>query len=360
MQTNPGGVRRCLTNVEECDTIWLAHTLRVHGFLQHGHVVCVERSVVSSTTATIARLTVRYSADARGNLPTRLFLKISDPGSVPDLPAGVILGDARFYLALRDIECELPVPTCYDAALDEATRRCHLLLEDLSATHRPVQPGPDADAGDCRRMVECLADFHAYWWANPRLKTDFGGLPGRDSHLKYARSIQQELPEFLTALGDDLPRDDRRLYERVADGFSPAFGSLLRPEHLTLINGDAHPRNILLPYAAAEAGCIIDWQFHHVGVCTQDLRHTIGLAWPTQWRRSMEQHLVRHYHQRLVAQGVDYSWDDCWRGDQIGVLDNLFMPMWHQSLQFERSSWLPEVRRAVAAVVDLGCERLLQ
>jgi len=208
-------------------------------------------------------------------------------------------------------------------------------------------------------MMECFADFHAYWWNHPDLER-FGGLPADDEPLRYVRSVQATLPGFLDAVGNRLPSEVRRLYEQFARDFGPAYASLFSRQRMTVIHGDAHPYNVLLPRQSGGPGRIVDWQFHHVSVCTQDIRHTLGLHWNEEARRLLERDMLRRYHQRLVARGVrGYSWDDCWQGYRVGVIDNLFMPMWQWTLDMPQGEWFPSIGRAVAAVKELGCHELL-
>jgi len=348
-----------LHEVAECTASWLTGILRQGRALCEGTVEAVQYEATSSTTATVAHLRLRYSAEARGSLPQRLFLKISDPRRLPNLPRDFVLGDARFYQRIRSVADSLPVALCYDAAVDEGSARFHVLLEDLSESHAVASVSSPPDGERCLLMMECFADFHAYWWNHPDLER-FGGLPADDEPLRYVRSVQATLPGFLDAVGNRLPSEVRRLYEQFARDFGPAYASLFSRQRMTVIHGDAHPYNVLLPRQSGGPGRIVDWQFHHVSVCTQDIRHTLGLHWNEEARRLLERDMLRRYHQRLVARGVrGYSWDDCWQGYRVGVIDNLFMPMWQWTLDMPQGEWFPSIGRAVAAVKELGCHELL-
>jgi hypothetical protein len=352
------GESNVLTGVEQCGAAWLTGALRRAGALQSGTVVAVRRQVQATTTSTVAHLRLRYSRGARGERPARLFLKVPAADPKVRLPEGFRRGDVLFYQRIAGLRRPLPVPRCYSAAVDDAGR-FHLLLEDLRVTHAPVRPGPRTPVGRCRRMVECLADFHASWWGRGDLLRRFGPLPTRREPLRYGRSLQETLPGFLRAVGADLPAALRRLYARAAERFGLAVAAIHRPERLTLVNGDAHPANVLLARDGC-GGCIVDWQFHHVGLWHEDLMHMLGLCWPPARRRVIETDLLRCYHRRLLRGGVrGLDWDLCWRGYRLGAIDNLFMPMWQWTLHMPRAHWQPTIFRAATAVEELACVELL-
>ena len=120
-------------------------------------------------------LRVRYTANVPADAPTRLILKrnISEEWA---REAGA--EEVKFYTLVASLadHPRLTVP-CYAAAYDEDTGQSYLLLEDLSATHRPpvsreqliglVDAVPAAT--DISAVVETLAQLHAYWWDHPLL-----------------------------------------------------------------------------------------------------------------------------------------------------------------------------------------------
>jgi len=359
MSDTPDSPSVALHSIDECTAPWLTVTLQRSDALREGAVESVHCEATSSTTATVAHVKIQYSGEARGRLPKRLFLKVGDPGKLPKLPRDFLLGGVRFYQRIRSVAHELPIPLCYDAAVNEGSGRFHVLLEDLSGTHAVAGVTDPPDLGKCLAMMECLADFHAYWWNHQDLER-FGGLPADDEPSQYVRSVQETLPGFLDAVANRVSRTIRKSYERFARDFGSAYSSVFPRQHMTIINGDVHPYNVLLPTCAGGSGRIVDWQFHHVSVGTQDIRHTLGLAWTQDARRAIERDGVKHYHQRLIAKGVTgYSWNDCWGGYRVGVIDNLFMPMWQWTLDMPQEQWFPNIERALAATTDLNCQELL-
>ena len=83
--------------------------------------------------STTARLRPRYSSEATGERPSRLFLKIvrSDPDDEEAFGDSEVPYYTRDYLDVPDA----PLVRCHDAAYSAADHCYHLLLDDVTATH---------------------------------------------------------------------------------------------------------------------------------------------------------------------------------------------------------------------------------
>ena len=72
---------------------------------------------------------------------------------------------------------------------------------------------------------------------------------------------------------------------------------------------------------------------------------------------------MRHYHERLLANGVSgYSWEACWRDYSLGAINNLLVPLWAWVAQGRDLGWhrWHQIEKAMLAFHDLGCEQLLR
>ena len=114
---------------------WLTLVLGQSGVLGHGAVQTVEWEPTGAFNSATIRLGVRYTATVPADMPTRLILKrnISDAWA---REAGA--EEVKFYTLVASL-ADHPRSTvpCYAASYDENTGQSYLLLEDLSATHRP-------------------------------------------------------------------------------------------------------------------------------------------------------------------------------------------------------------------------------
>src|SRR5262249_46792135 len=143
--------------------------------LKRGHVTHInwrEGSFNAGYVSNVTSLTARYSEDAQGELPDRLFLKMSRPDVHPELLSRG-RHEVTFYQAMSASGRTSMLPHCYQAVSDE-NGASHILMDDLSETHfqKPV-PIPPSNR-HCEMIVESLAELHARWWNHPKLGNGLG------------------------------------------------------------------------------------------------------------------------------------------------------------------------------------------
>jgi aminoglycoside phosphotransferase (APT) family kinase protein len=342
----------------------LTEILLCDGALQHGNVRMIEsdsQTYNTALTSNVASLTVHYSDDATGARPPRLLLKMAKTDVHPEfLNRG--RHEVEFYRAIANILGNLPVPHCYDAEA-EASGYAHILIDDLSETHfqKPL-PIPPSNR-HCEMIVESLAQLHAMWWSHPRL----GHGVGERLSVERAQQIRQRLeatwPSFLDFLDDGLLPAQRKAYEGIlASSFlARRHRRLCELRQVTLIHGDPHTGNVMLPHDTAHhRAMLIDWGLWDINSAAIDLAFLMALHWSSQRRVVLEKRLLEHYHDRLVADGVgDYSWDDLWLDYREAVIVMTLIPIG----QFRRQSpagrvWFG-VQDSMAAFEDLHCAELL-
>src|SRR5262245_28716003 len=146
------------------------------GVLRTGVVTAVACDMESSEKgfiSNVATFDVTYSPDAVGDLPRRLFLKVTKSDLHPE-NRQVGQHEVSFYTAILPPSHDLPVPRCYYAEWDAESCHAALLLTDLSQTHfqRPL-PLPPSPA-QCQRIAESLARTHAHWWNHHELGKTIG------------------------------------------------------------------------------------------------------------------------------------------------------------------------------------------
>lgn len=186
----------------------------------------------------VARLRLEYSPDADVRLPARLFLKASRPDPNPELAASG-LKEVAFYQTVAPRMPPGIVARCYDLARDPETRIFHLLLEDLAETHFVVTEWPLPPTREqCERIIETYARFHATWWNEPRLGTEVGTLQDEAGLRQWLEGYQRRFVAFVDRLGDRLPAERRRIYERVIASAWTLTSRYRSREHLTVVHGD--------------------------------------------------------------------------------------------------------------------------
>jgi hypothetical protein len=214
-----------------------------------------------------------------------LFLKIAKPGFDAAVSARVGKTEVEFYTTVVHAMHDPATVRCYDAAYAPETGKSHVLLEDLSDTHFQTEWPLPPTQQHCEAVMECMATFHAFWWEHPRLGKDIGRLPTAEARKEGIVDTHRRVRDFIDFLGDRLSGDRRHAYDKILVS-PPSFWDRHRGTRLserkafTLAHGDAHVWSFLYPRdAATDHVRIIDWQFWHLGVGTDDLAYMMALHW---------------------------------------------------------------------------------
>lgn len=325
-------------------------------------VVCEMESSHKGFISNVATFQLTYSEGAQGNVPHRLFLKLTKPDLHPEYGA-VGEHEIKFYTDILPAGPPLPVARCYYAEWEATAGRAAFLLDDFSQSHfhrpLPLPPVPN----HCYRIVESLARVHAYWWNHPQLGKTIGTpLSPADADASLKR-LEATFPKYLDYLGDALLPAQRLAYERIfASAFLPRRAErLITQNTVTLIHGDAHTNNLLLPHDDQRGQVVlIDWHRWGIDVPLYDLAFLIALHWSAERRAALEQPLLRHYHAHLLQQGVtDYSWEECWRDYGENVIVVTLIPIGQFRRQMPAGVIWYGMENSVAAFNDLACVELL-
>jgi ecdysteroid kinase len=334
----------------------LSHALRRSGVLGDARIARVEVEREHTTILSrIVRLRLVYEGAA--GAPNALLLKTAHP----DRPAGKGgRHEVAFYADVAAATAAQVVPRCFEAAWDEPTKTWHLLLEDLSATHSaastwPLPPGP----ADCQRIVDAWARFHAAWWDDPRLGVSVGAW--NDEPEADLQRFARQLAVFADRHGDRLPTHRRDLYDRLLAA-APRLAARYRTHrHLTIIHGDAHFWNCLVPRDQASGDVrLFDWDCWRIDTATDDLAYMMAMHWYPDRRQRLERPLLDRYHDALLAGGVrGYDRNALAEDYRLSVLWLITWPVWQEANNIPPVIWWNNLERILLAVDDLGCRDLL-
>ena len=289
--------------------------------------------------------------------PTRAVLKVSHPGfGQPELP---------FYETIAKHLNSPVIPRFYAGGVDEPTGRTWLLIEDLSESHQQPSDEPLPPMFErCVHIVEALARFHAIGWTG----TDGGDatVPGMGptlwNRLRASEWLSGACERLFAQAGDAVDERTRDTYARFLPGLPALIERANQSQHRTLIHGDAHVWNWMVPREnSTGVAKLIDWDGWHVGTGVWDLAYMMALQWDRAVRQRFEIPLLDRYHVVLTAQGVTgYSRAAFQEDYRLAVLLHLRTPM----ARFERGMsafvWWPQLTRVSHAVEDLDCLDLLK
>lgn len=348
-----------LKSIADCTPAWLTDVLYRQQLLTQGEVteITIDRTLHMASLNHI--LAIRYSPDAATTAPQTLFLKLTRPDRLP-------LNDSE-VVYYRHLGASL-TPHCYDAQFDSQDGAYHVLLEDVSRTHTaPHFPLPPTQR-HAKLMVECLARLHAAWWENPHL-AEVATIPTPEVIHHYINHCQGGLDRLMNFMGDRLPSARRDLLALVFDRHRHQMIQRAgKHQHLTLIHGDSHGANFLLPLNEADERVYLidrqpfDWSLTSwLGV--SDLAYMMIHWWFPEHRRALERPLLEHYWQTLQRLGVqNYSWDQLWEDYRLCAIQSLYVAVeWGRDdpIQDMAFIWYPQLQHTFIALDDLNCHELL-
>ena len=139
----------------------LTDALRRHGVLFAGRVRDVAMDTpVYTLVSRIVRLRLAYEGLAE-KAPDTLILKIGKPGMLDPTEGR----EVQFYNAVAPATPTGLLLRCFDAEHSPHANSWHLLLEDVTDSHRVATQWPlPPTEQQCRMIVGVLARFHAAWW----------------------------------------------------------------------------------------------------------------------------------------------------------------------------------------------------
>ena len=338
----------------------LSKTLRQCGALRDGRV---REVVVESSRATllsrIIRLRLVYEGDAR-DAPLSVIFKTGLPERLSDSWTGG-RQEVAFYTQVAAVMSKCLVPRCFEAHWDSDTNAWHLLLEDLTDTHVVATTWPlPPTTEQCEQILRALARLHAEWWDHPRLGVSVGAWLDADSIDQHLQRFTDRFRSFADRLGDRLSRERRDLYEQFIDAAPRLLARYHSHQNMSVVHGDAHVWNYLLPRNGGDDARLFDWDAWRIGVASGDLAYMMATHWYPDRRRRMERPLLDHYHATLVAHGVR-GYDRRALADdyRLSVLWQIMTPVWQSGIGLPPVIWWSHIERIMLAIDDLGCREWL-
>jgi len=288
-------------------------------------------------------------SDPVASVPARAVLKVSHPGyGQPELP---------FYEGIATRLGSPVIPRFFAGGVDEPTGRTWLVMEDLSESHmRPSEAPLPPTLERNGQIVEALARFHA-------AGRDLGQAPGTGGTTLWDRLRASEWQDgawqrLQAQAGDALDERTRDIYAQFLRGFPELVQRADKLAHRTLVHGDAHVWNWMVPRDGNAAGVakLIDWDGWHLGVGVWDLAYMMAVQWDRRVRARFEMPLLDRYHAALVASGVaGYSRAALQQDYRLAVLLHLRTPLARFARGMSAYVWWPQIGRIADSVEDLGC-----
>lgn len=317
--------------------------------------------------ADLYRLTLGYAPGAAPG-PASLVLKV--PSSNPAVRAiasgwGHYRRETLFYREIAGA-IDMRIPRPWVSEYDPETHDFVLVLEDLA----PAVDG-DQTTGlsleQARQALDEIAILHAHWWGRPEL-TDLAAAIepfGEGSWLGAGQRVADVWPAFAPFVAARASPALMRVCERMEVVVEPLMARLSRTPR-TLCHGDFRADNLMFRPGGGERSLFtIDWQSPVQARGSVDVSYLLSMSVTTELRRAHEDDLLRRYHNRLTAAGVEaYGYDefldDYRRATLVGFV-HVILAGGASDLSHGRMEALFDcaVRRFDAAVADHGLEALV-
>ncbi len=312
--------------VEDISVDWLRESVRPDDAAAFANLISVsaERFAEGVGTATdMHRLHLGYASAAQPGPPT-LVAKL--PSSIPEVRQ-MARGWGQYEREILFYRCIAPgltlrIPKAYVAEFDPETHRFLLLMEDLAfaASGNQIAGLPLEHA---RLALDEIAALHACWWNRPELAAieaviqPFGEGPWVGTGPRHAAAW----PLFDKFLAGRASPELRRVGERMAYTIEPMMADMAKAPR-TLCHGDFRADNLMFTRRDGGAALItVDWQAPLQARGAFDVGYLMSMSITTALRRDNETMLLRGYHDKLTAAGVeDYAYDAFFHDYRRGLL----------------------------------------
>ena len=367
---------KVITNIEQLTPEWLTNIFKNKGYLNQGKVTkIIKKNSKEANSSNVHFLELNFSNNAQMELTSpEIVVKIPKLTYLPNYFVGK--HEVKYYNIVAEMMNEMPLPTCYHAAYSEETGLSHIIFKNLSDTHTEwLEEWPATlKIHYIGKAIDCLAEFHAFWWDHPKLKElskhSFMFYTFKENSfnekeiISWFKKENQALNRMLKILGDQISVKQKELFETVFSRYPKVAYERIKKEEITVLHGDAHQWNYYYPTDIEnEKSKVIlsDWQFWSIGVGGQDLSFMMGLWWPPEARSLLEKELIKRYHNSLINFGVkNYSWDECWYDYRFGALLNLYKVVYYWVQEYPPSTFWPCLKYSFHTIEDLNCIELLE
>jgi aminoglycoside phosphotransferase (APT) family kinase protein len=272
-------------------------------------------------TGQLARLRIRYHDDRPG-LPATLIAKFSaaEPAARAVISAlGHYEREVRFYELLSS-RTPVPTPHCYYSHLESETGFALLVLEDL-ARARNGNSIAGCSVDEVARVLVTLARLHARWWQAVDLaNASWLRLRSLLAPQAMVGAFSDAWPSFLQKLSIPVTSQIIEMGDWIGQNLHAAATTLFESSPRTLIHNDVQADNLFFDEPDGEV-ILIDWQLATYARCVIDVAGWVRGQLEPDVRRTAESHLLRLYHEALVANGVqDYAFEQCMADYQLATV----------------------------------------
>ncbi len=276
---------------------------------------------LESHTATLSKVEIQLANEQ----PVEAFLKVMQPPFYQD---GV--NEVRFYQQAHQHGLLLPVPRYFGSTVDESRQGSALLIEALQGNYieHDWSNRKQPDLGKIRRLVLGLAKLHAATWG----MGDTWGRPGYNREIAETASAAVDFPALLDGF---VPKTEDLVDLRAQQAlrqFVPVFVERMLDyldtgPVMSLIHGDVHFGNVLVPVELSADVIFVDWANWAIDQPSDDLAHAIVSQVPPDFSAMQADNLITVYLDELGRCGISYPINEFTRDFQFALARQLIRPV---------------------------------
>lgn len=301
------GPGRVCSDPRAIDAAWMTEALEESGVARGATVTSLDFCGFIGTGQTGCNVRYGLTWDRPEGRPASVVGKF--PSQDPAARASAFVNgsyeiEAGFYGSLART-LDVRTPACYAVRIDPDAQDFVLLLEDLAGSRQGDQlVGLTVD--EAALAVQQAVALHAPRWGDVSLAgAGPSRLQGIDRAARlvefYALTLEPSLAQLHGGLDDDVVQ--------LCHDFQPLAGAwvtALAEAPGTVVHADFRPDNLMFGVEpGAPPLAVVDWQTCTTWAAMVDLAYLVGGCFEPDQRAAVEQDLLRDYHQRLVAAGID-------------------------------------------------------
>lgn len=336
---------------------WVESQLRRHSKLGAGLERVEELSATASEVAEVRRYRLLYGRRRQDDTCEHVLVKASRLGTRA-LPGR----EVAVYEQIPQRMARAPLVPCHHALFQAETNQFVLFLGDLTETHKNLPCSLPPTRREALAVAEVLASVHAaYWNRTAELVRPLAVIPSPYDLRRVLSHAECYFPRLKDLLGDRLSVADTQMFSVALQHHTAWLIDRFARGPLTLLHGDAHMGNFLIPRDSDSAGRVyaIDWQtppwVWTVGMGVSDLVYLMARYWPASNTRELAMPLLMHYFRRLKMLGVSgYDWPTALTDFRSSCLLNLYIVI-EEACRTDPQNWYPQLMALSEVVRHFDC-----
>lgn len=336
---------------------WLTEVLNHAGY----EATVVDFSMANIGTGQVGQ-NVRFELTySQGEGPASIVGKFASDDPV-SRQTGIAVNDylkeVLFYQQLQ-ASLDITTPRIYFSAINlEQPDEFVLMMEDLTPGVQGDQLG-GCSADQASLALTELAGLAGPRWCDQSLKQIDWLAPAQLGEADSVSMMDMFLPGFIERYQHRLSNEHIKLATGLGERFESY--SLQDPDIFTLVHIDYRLDNMM--FGGPHPLAVVDWS-PNIGSGAADAAYFMGTGMEAESRRQHEMSLLKDYHQRLVAYGIDnFSFDACWQDYRRNSFAGLVMAIIASMIvgQTERGDdmFMVMARRSADMAIDLDALDLL-